>query len=425
MREALHVLDADFIKLTNSETQEEITNLKKLAKKELFKCPYCNALLTVKYGEIRGAYFSHLHSEACEESKVINEAEKKYSQQITRETKLHKVLIDIIFDELTVKAKTYQNILVDYGYKVKPKLKEHPDIWVKLANKEYAISIITNVKPAQDTALARQIIKRHNYYIEQGMEPIWFIEKNEYSIEKEKNSLILWDAELTISAKTTEDKKWDSLLKSELQDKLFFNYFNYPASSNINSSNIDTRSLYYVFSSEEKIMVKVQRFLKDRTLKPFRSFLINEGYELHFADALIIENGFKLSNPTKEESDRETFKNNLQHKKKQHLEYMNSQVEMTYTNEESTQPFTHTRSHQEKLKTNSQKNISYSTLKILLKEEIGLTPREQMELWTKYMPLIGIKNSQTVWNLTVENNCQTFEDLKKILKKPEHWITSK
>ena len=54
------------------------------------------------------------------------------------------------------------------------------------------------------------------------MEPIWFIEKEEQSIEMSKNALVLWDAELSISSKTEEDKKWDAMLTELVKDRRLF-----------------------------------------------------------------------------------------------------------------------------------------------------------------------------------------------------------
>jgi Competence protein CoiA-like family len=80
LREALHVIDQELVKLPYQATIEEINNYKKLANKELFQCPYCKAILTVKYGMEMGAYFSHQHSEACEEARNIDKAEGRYNK---------------------------------------------------------------------------------------------------------------------------------------------------------------------------------------------------------------------------------------------------------------------------------------------------------------------------------------------------------
>jgi hypothetical protein len=213
--------------------------------------------------------------------------------------------MNIVFDELSTQSKNNPKIAVDYGYKAKSHLKDYPDIWVKINNKEYALSIVTNIKSTMDSKLAEQITKRHQYFLGNGMEPIWFIEKKEQSIEKEKNAIILWDAEISISSKTNEDRKWELLLERMIEDRNFFNYFNYPVS--MAKPLIDVRSMYYIYSNEEKIVVKVQRLLKDRDLRPYRSFLLNEGYEISFADALVIKTDFLLSNPEIEELYRNDF----------------------------------------------------------------------------------------------------------------------
>ena len=61
-------------------------------------------------------------------------------------------------------------------------------------------------------------------------------------------------------------------------------------------------------------------------------------------------------------------------------------------------------------------NISYNDLKSLLRERIHLTQKEQMELWTRFMPQIGLTNSGLVWKLVEENDCKSFNDLRIILQ---------
>lgn len=306
MREALHVIDNELTSLPYSATIEGVSNLKKLAEKDLFQCPYCKAKLIVKNGDERGLYFSHQHSEACEISKKIDQAEKRYRKQTERETKVHHAMLAILHDELANKKKKNSISELEYGYKAKPELKEYPDIWVKIGEKEYGISIVTNVKSSLDSKLANHITKRHKYFLEQGIKPIWFIEKDEQSIEKSKNAIVLWDAELSISSKTKEDKKWDSMLSELVNDKWFFSYFNYPVS--MNPLMVDVRSMNYIYSNGDRIVVKVMRFLTDRVVKPYRAFLLNEGYEVPLADALAVENEFMLSMPKMEEENRNKFR---------------------------------------------------------------------------------------------------------------------
>lgn len=417
MREALHVIDKEIFDLPPSASKETISNLKKLAQKNLFECPYCHAKLIVRAGEERGLHFSHLHSEACETSKKVDQAERKYQKQIERETKIHNVIINILHDELSARAKRNTNISAQYGYKAKSALKEFPDIWVKIGTKEFALSVITNVSTSIDSKLSNQIIKRHQYFFEQGMQPIWFIEKNEQAVEIEKNAIVLWDAELAISSKTEEDCQWDKFLAQIIKDRDFFNYFNYPFYNE--RVEIDVRSLYYIYSNDERIVVKVQRFLKDRIEKPYRAFLLNNGYEIPFSEALIIKDGFLLSNSTTEEEHRKIFLGNYQRAKEAALEEQRRQEEERQQELERHKLLLQKLLEQDQHTTSNHtvKNLSYTDLKSLLRERIQLKQSEQMELWNHFMPSIGYNNSALVWNLVVEHNCTTFEELRAVLRK--------
>ncbi|WLR54602.1 competence protein CoiA family protein [Mesobacillus subterraneus] len=416
MREALHVIDKEVITLPHSTDEDRVNNLKKLAQKNLFVCPYCQAKLIVKAGDERGLYFSHLHSEACEPSKKVDQAERKYKRQIERETKNHTVIVNILHDEISTQAKIRANISVKYGYKAKFDLKEYPDIWVKIGAKEFALSVITNVSSSYDSKLSNQIIKRHQYFEEQGMEPIWFIEKKEQSVELEKNAIVLWDAELAISSKTEEDHLWDSLLSEVIEDREFFTYFNYPFYNE--SVEIDVRSMYYIYSSEDRVVVKVQRFLKDRTDKPYRSFLLNSGYEIPFSEALTIKDEFLLSNSNSEDEHRKNFLNKYQQAKESFIAEQRRQEEEKQQEKEKKRQLLQQLLDQKQHTSPSKigENLSYADLKILLREKIHLKQREQMELWNYFMPRIGLNNSALVWNLVVEHGCTTFDELRNVLK---------
>ncbi|SEO09093.1 Competence protein CoiA-like family protein [Terribacillus saccharophilus] len=402
MREALHVLDKQLVKLPYNASDEEITTYRKLAKKETYVCPYCEALLIVRHGQKRGLHFSHLHSETCEESILIDKAEKKYTKQTERETKLHGVLIDIILDELNTKSKIYDNMHVNLGYKEKPNWAEYPDIYVKLPDKELALCVITNVSPTEDIKLAMHIKKRNSYLNEQGLETIWFIEKKEQAIEKDKNSLMLWDAELSIASKTEEDKKWTDLISRELEDKNFFKYFNYKTSF---SGDIDIKSLFYIYNNPERIVVKVQHFLKDRIEKPLRSFLLGDGYELAFSDALVIDNGFKLSDSVIEEEQRTFFLKNLKQRKTEYEAQLEKMKEISRLNSP----------------------ISYRELVELLKVSINLKHKEQLHLFSEIISKkVGMNNSIEVWKIVVSNDYKTYDELKRHIEKlPRGWFRNK
>jgi len=410
LREALHVLDKDLVKLPYDATAEDIATYRKLAKKELYVCPYCEALLMVKHGQKRGLHFSHLHSEACEESRLIDKAEKKYINQTKRETKLHGVLIDIILDELKAKAKLHDNMYVNLGYKEKPDWSLYPDIYVKLPGKELSVCVVTNVSPTEDTQLAMHIKKRNRYLKEQGLETVWFIEKKEQTIEKNKNSLILWDAELSIASKTEEDEKWADLISGEITDKDFFRYFNYQTSFN---GDIDVKSLFYIYNNPERIVIKVQHFLKDRIDKPIRAFLLNEGYELPFSEALAIDNGFKLNNPDVEDQLRKDFLDRLQQKKIKYNEQLKAEEELEKLKlERQKAKFDNIREFR------GNKELDYNQLKKLLKDRIGLKQKEQVELYNEYiMKKIGMNNSKVVWEIVEKHDCKTYAELREHLKR--------
>ena len=416
LREALHVIDKEIFELPYTANKDTISNIKKLAQKDLFECPYCHAKLLVKAGEERCLYFSHQHSEACEQSKQVDQAERKYKKQIERETEIHNVIVHILHDELSTQARRNTKISTDYGYKVKSELKELPDIWVKIGDKEFALSVVTNISSSTDSKLANQIIRRHQYFIEQGMEPIWFIEKKEQAVEIEKNAIVLWDAELAISSKTEEDRQWDMLLFQVIKDPEFFNYFNYPIYNEM--VEIDVRSVYYIYSNEEKIVVKVQRILKDRTDKPYRAFLLNDGYEIPFSEALTIKDELLLSNSVSEEEHRKIFLNKYQHAKESFLEEQRRQEEERHREaERKRQLLQQLLDQKQHISPNQiEEHISYADLKSLLRERIHLKQSEQMELWNHFMPKIGFNNSALVWNLVVEHNCTTFDELRIALK---------
>lgn len=420
MREAYHVIDKVIEKLPITVSQSEAESYKQLAKKGIYLCPYCQAELMVKYGELKEIHFSHKYSEACMESTVADKSEKKYRKQVERETPKHKTLVDIFIDELKVTSKINPNVSVDYGYRAKMNLTQYPDIWLKINDAEIAISIVTNVNPNADHKLAKEITKRHTYFLQQGMHPVWFIENKEFATEKEKNAIVLWEAEGSIALYTSEDRKWETALKSITNDLTFFLLFHYIPS--MPKLNIEVRSLYYVRLNEDGITVKIQRFLKDRTEKPFRAFMLGDGYEISFAKALAVKEGrLHLSDPQMEEHYRNQFTERYQKLKKQKEEeerlIQELEEKRRKEQEEQLELLRQQKIEDRKKQMEANKNaMSYNDLKVLLKKKINLTQSEQNELWSKYMlPIIGAKNSQMVWDLVEQNDVRSFEELKRLL----------
>lgn len=407
VRIALHNIDNEIIPIPAFPSKEEVKNYKKLADKELYQCPYCHAILKIKYGDIRGMYFSHKHSEACEESRKLDKATTRYYNQIKRELPVHKVMVEFLYDEIKVQSKVYKHIETQYGYIALSNLKEYPDIWLKIKDKEYAVSVITNVNPSLDTSLANKIVKRHKYFQEQGLQPIWFIEMKEQAVEKDKNALILWDAELAISAKTKEDMKWDSLLEELLIDYNFFRFFNYPATSEVTKP--DVRSMYYIYEKDENIYIKIQRFLKERIIKPHRAFLLNYGYEIHLGQALTLEHDFYSGNEKLEKKLRYEFVKKYNELKSA----FEKQLQKEKLNFERKRKQPQQSIHHKKIST---QNYTYNDLKRFLRKKIGMKQSEQMILWNNYILKKGIKNFSLIRDIVIQNDCQTFAELEELLR---------
>ncbi|WP_100334085.1 competence protein CoiA family protein [Bacillus alkalisoli] len=423
MREAYHVIEQVTERLPYHLTKEHVQSYKQLAKKGIYQCPYCQAELIVKYSDIKEVHFSHRHSEACTESKMADKAEKKYRKQTERETPQHKTLVDIFIDELKSTSKINPTINVDYGYRANINLKQYPDIFLKIGQTELAISIVTNVTPNLDATLAKEIQKRHKYFQQQGMHPIWFIENKELAIEKEKHAIVLWEAEASISLHTSEDKKWETALKTIATDLLFFKPYNYVAS--LPNLKVEVRSLYYIQSTEDGISVLIHRYLKDRIQKPFRAFLLGEGYKIPFSQALAInEKKLNLSDPQIEESNRNQFIENYHflHKEQEEAELRRIELEeqqrkeLEKQKELLRQQMMEERKKQQLEANENKRAMHYDELKLLLRKRINLTQKEQQELWSKYMlRKIGPKNAQKVWDIVEGNDVRSFEELKRLL----------
>jgi hypothetical protein len=198
---------------------------------------------------------------------------RKYSKQTARESKEHRAIVDIIYDELKVTTKYESDKEVDYGYKAKMHLNHFPDVLLKIGETELAISVVTNVKSKDGTDVARSVKKRHHYFVEQGMKPIWFIGNKELSIEREKNDIVLWDAKAVTALTTEEDIKWKNAIKTMANDLSFFKPFNYKPS--MGDLKVVVGSVYHISSNENNIAVSVRRFIKDRETKPYRANFIN------------------------------------------------------------------------------------------------------------------------------------------------------
>jgi len=306
MQEAIYegkYFDLKLFLESKTDVKAELEMLKKRGDKGAFLCPYCNGTLILKSGEIREEHFAHRHSKSCE----ISVASEVYQQQVKRESNKHSVMKEIIYDELKTQEKINENLQVEYGYVIKAseKWRYYPDIIIDNKGKELAITILTNVTSQKDEKLVKQIKKRNGYFKDKNLEPVWFIENSEQSIDMEHRVIHLWEAELDISIKTAEDLRWEEMLNSYKYKYPLFELFNYYHKNS--PSFFDVNSLYYVHSTETNIVFEIQRFIKDEINYPFRAFALNDTYQISLSKALNTTLDFQLSDPIVEERQRKSF----------------------------------------------------------------------------------------------------------------------
>jgi len=306
LREALYEGDYFDLKVyleSKLDKKVEIVKLKKRADKGAFRCPYCDEILILKSGEVREEHFSHRHSKACE----ISTASEVYQKQIKRESRKHSLMKEIIYDELKSQEKLTTDLQVDYGFisKGKEKWKYYPDIVMNNKGKEVAITILTEVTSKQDGKLVKQIQKRNQYFQEKNLEPVWFVENAEQSIDMEHRVIHLWEAELDIAIKTSEDLRWEDTLSTLSLKASLFELFTYHHKHS--PASYDIRSLYFVHSTDTNILFTVQRFILDEVDYPYRAFALNDAYQISLSTALQTKETLQLSDPKIEMQQREYF----------------------------------------------------------------------------------------------------------------------
>ncbi len=323
MQEALYEGNIFHLK-THLESMNDVkvglAQLKKRGDKGAFLCPYCNEILTPKLGDIREKHFAHRHSKSCK----LSVASEVYQVQVKRESKKHSVMKDIIYDELKTQEKIREDLHVGYGFKTKASEGWHfyPDIIVRNKEKELAITILTNVNSSKDKMLVKQIRKRNMYYKSKNLNPIWFIEAAEQSIDMDHRVIHLWEAELDLAIKTVEDQLWEETIDSLTIKDSLFDLFDYHHTEL--PSILDVCSVYYVHSTETSIKFSVQRFIKDNDRYPFRAFAVNDMYQISLSSALLATQELQLSDPDIEQLQRDDF---IQLVKQKESEYQLKQKE--------------------------------------------------------------------------------------------------
>ncbi|OHX53186.1 competence protein CoiA family protein [Planococcus faecalis] len=289
-----------------------VDQLKQLAKKNLYVCPYCQVSMRVRSGDDRGTYFAHPSNLACLESKQVERAYRQYKKQIQRESFRHPVLVSLIKDELDTAATGRDLVEITEGYRV-PRFKKHfPDLYVQIGSKEWAITVLTDMTEHESLEHSRNFKARHQYFIENGLIPLWLIDKANFAAETMKSSILLWEIEWLSSHTSKEDHAWKNEIATYTDREELFNVSAYTTSALSSNRKIDLKSIYYISQIEDKNYIRVFRFIDDARGEIYRGFLIGETSRVPFSQALHIENeAFMLRDPEQELSFRKTFKESV------------------------------------------------------------------------------------------------------------------
>ncbi|BAU29075.1 hypothetical protein DFP93_10374 [Aneurinibacillus soli] len=391
----------EYIAESGYDRKTALEKLKKLGEKGALTCPFCKEFLRLKAreSEKRKTHFFHLSGKAC----MLSQAHDTYNQQTTRESEKHSIIKDVIYNELKTQERIKEGLNVEYGVEAKAeeKWKHYPDILVRYKGEESAISILTNVSANKDAGLVKLIQKRNQYFKDKGLETIWFVEEMEMTLDMKRHVLHLWEAEVDLCTETTEDKKWKELLSGLQSDHSLFDIFGYHKKS-VNIS-LEVRSLYYVYSTDERIEFSVHRFILDEKTHPFRAFALNKGYRMSLSTALLVKEEIVLSDAVEEERLRREFVQAF-HRRKEEFEEGMQAVAASQAEE----------LEQVEVICDVPKKMDYSMLKDKLWERLGMTQPQQMRLWNQYV-LRGFGNLDKIWELA--QTVETFEELELLLRR--------
>ncbi|PAF31694.1 competence protein CoiA family protein [Paenibacillus sp. 7516] len=409
--------------------KQEIFMLKKRADKGAYTCPHCGASLIVKAGDIRGVFFAHSSGDACE----LNESYNTYKNQTARESKQHSVMREIVHEVLKNQEKIRTDLHVDFGYiaKATEKWNHYPDIILRNREDELAISILTNVDRSRDSKLTKQIKKRNQYYRDKGLQTIWFIEDQELSLDWGNQVIHLWESEIDLSIKTAEDTQWDVFING-LNNNLpeLFDIFSYWRKNS--EIKMDTRSLYYIHSTQEGIDFSVHRFIIDELQFPHRAFALSKGYRMSISTALSFNEKLALSDATLEKNDQDTFrqkydlmkakwseKNEARLKSQEtiHVNHPSSNLATEESNRFINEPAELARqqvaSSYSPAITQPAKKMNYTDFKERLIAKLGMTQKQQMHLWHYYVLKRGVKEFDQLW--LVAEYLETFDQFEEAL----------
>lgn len=307
MNYAIHSLDRNEEFISQLLEKQTIEELKKVAEKNTYECPYCQETLHVRGGTVYECHFYHLHNEACDPAKQVRKSYRQYQKQIKRESTKHSVLVSIVKDELRTAASGKENIEIVEGYRVAKFKKHFPDLYVCIGSREWAITILTELNESENNTYAKNFRERHHYFQENGLEPLWLFDKANFATEKIKRSLVMWEIEYLSSRESKEDFEWKESISQYAERYDLFRQLGYPMVDV--GKELLVKSIYYIAQVEEKNAIRVYRYIEDSDAGPYRGFLVGETSTVPFSQALQIEwESFRLSDPENERKLRTELK---------------------------------------------------------------------------------------------------------------------
>ena len=304
---AMHRIDRKIEWINRLLETESVDSLRSTAKKGVFECPYCSVPLSVRAGEKNAHHFAHPKNLTCAKSERVDQAYQNYQKQIKRESLRQQVLVSLVKDELETANQDKQQVEVEYGYLVEHLDKYYPDVYVRIGGTEWAITIVSNLTEAENERYAWDFKKRHNYFLEMQMQPLWLIDRSNLALEKRHSGIVLWETESLGSMTTTEDYQWKTFLDDYATKAEWMSFFNYPQRGR--DTAIAVKSIYYLTPSNESVAVRVLRYIEDYSGRPSRGLFLGEMYDVTFAKALQINyESFRLSDAEIEQKLRKDMK---------------------------------------------------------------------------------------------------------------------
>lgn len=302
MREAWHRNNEKVYVIPQNLSSSEIANHKTIARKGTFSCPYCEAKLIVKSGDIHGNYFSHLHGEGCEMSKQSEKRYKRYENQKKMDTPRHPQIVSLMNDELIVLSRVYSNMTTSYGYLDSNFDRYIPDISLKINENKYALTIITNINATNDATIVKTINKQKKYYESIGYEPLFFVERNHLGVDTDGQSLVLWLTEyeaLTVQQATVS---WQQHLNSLAPTT------DYQHILNISSTDLNVKSILYITPANEEIAIEAFHVLEQPNTIPQKAYFLSDPYKLTISEAFKLDkDSLLLANLSIESENQKKF----------------------------------------------------------------------------------------------------------------------